>query len=509
MVRIYNVDSLKTFDNLAVFHHGTATVQVPPGHYEALCFFVTNSLVTEAMDPQFTVASSTSVRLDARRATSRVSVSTPKPASDTVMQVGFGRRDALGQVAPYGFIGSGRMAFKVQPVTSRVSIGQLYYYVYTRRLSPARVNQAYSYDLEFPVTGRVPVRQHYTARASSLASVAATYPADRAGQRSLDTRAGALAWESSVLSADLALITPARRTEYYTASPAVTWAGVHYQVWIVKAPATLGEIDSSWVSYRPGEKSSATWAGQPQHPRLLENKIFIGRTYCPACLSGTTLDLLVFPYADNTPAHRGYPDAAGAGPHLTESQSYDVYADGRRVSKGTGFFQESVTLPGGTRTLSIDYDTVRSAPYFTLSTRADTRWTVPTRTIPLPHGWYCTLANQTNCAVLPLLFADYRLPVNLLGQLRPGRVTASVAVSHLAAAAIGVRSVRVSVSFDGGSSWKRAFVVRAGRGRYALAFSVPVAARTDGFGAIRLKATDAGGGTLRQTVRRAFAVVPR
>jgi hypothetical protein len=422
------------------------------------------------------------------------------------MEVGFGRRDALGQVAPYGFIGGGRMAFKVQPVTSRVSIGTLYYYVYTRRLSPPRAKTAYSYDLEFPTTGTVPVRQHYAVKASSLASVAATYPADRAGQRSLDTRAGALAWESGVLSVDLALITPARRTEYYTASRAVTWAGVHYQVWIVKPPAALGEINSSWVNYRPGEKSSATWAGQPQHPRLLENKLFIGRTYCPACLSGTTLDLFVFPYADNTPAHRGYPDAAGTGPHLRESQSYDVYADGRPVIKGTGFFQRSVTLPGGTRALRIDYDTVRSAPYFTLSTRAETRWTVPARTVPLPHGWYCTLANQTNCAVLPLLFADYRLPVNLLGQLRPGRVHASIAVSHLAAAAIGVRSVRVAVSFNGGSSWRRAFIAPTGRGRYAVAFTVPVAPRTDGFGAIRLKATDAEGGTFRQIIRRAFAV---
>jgi hypothetical protein len=242
---------------------------------------------------------------------------------------------------------------------------------------------------------------------------------------------------------------------------------------------------------------------------LLENKIFVGRTYCPACLSGTTLDLLVFPYSDNTPTHRAYPDAVGAGSHLRESQSFDVYADGREVSKGTGFFQESVTLPSRTSELRIDYDTVRSAPYFTLSTRADTRWTVPARTFPLPHGWYCTEANQTNCTVLPLLFADYGLPVNLLGQLRPGRVIASVALGHLAAAAIRVKSARVSVSFDGGASWKRATVTVLRPGRYAVSFTVPAAARTDGFGAIRLTSTDADGGTLRQTIQHAFAVVAR
>jgi hypothetical protein len=510
VVLVYNVDSLKTFDGSAVFENGTATVRVPPGHYEALCFFVTRSVAAEAMDPQFTVSGNTSVTLKARSATSRVSVTTPKPASNTVLEVGFGRRDALGQVAPYSLIAGGRMAMKVAPVASRVTVGKLYYYVYTRRFSPARAKTSYTYDLEFATTGKVPADEHYTVKASSLASVASRYPAERRDQQALDTRVGALSWESDVLSVDRTLVTPTRRTEYYTASRAVTWADLYDQVWILKARAILGQLDSSWVNYRPGEKLSATWGGQTQHPRLLQQKIFIGHTYCPACISGTTLDLLVFPYSDNAPTHRGYPDAVGAGPHLRESQSFNVYADGKEVARGTGFLQESVALPSGTKDLRIDYDTARSAPYFTLSTRAETRWTVPTTTTAaLPRGWYCTEANQTDCGVLPLLSADYDLPVNLLGQLRPGRVAASVAVSHLAAAAIRVRSVRVWVSVDGGTSWKRATVTATRRGHYAVSFTVPVTAKTDGFGAIRLKATDARGGTLRQTVQHAFAVAAR
>jgi hypothetical protein len=506
LVLIYNVDSLKAFDGHAVFESGTATVQVPPGHYEALCVFAGPTVAAETMDPQFTVSGNTSVTLDARRARSLVTVATPSPATNTVMQVGLGRRDALGQVAPYGLIGGGRTAMKVQPFTSGVTVGKLYYYVYTRRFSPAGAHVSYTYDLEFPTTGKVPADEHYTAKASGLAAVASTYPAERPHQRSLDAHAGALSWESDALSVDLPLMTPARRTEYYTASRAVMWADLYYQVWLLKARAMLGQLDSSWVSYRPGERLSAAWGGQPQRPRLLEHKIFIGRTYCPACISGSTLDLLVFPYSDDTATHRGYPDASGAGPHLTESQSFDVYADGTEVNKGTGFMQASVTLPSGTRDLRIDYDTVRSAPYFTLAARADTRWTARARTTALPRGWYCTQANQTNCAVLPLLLANYDLPVNLLGQLPRGRVAASLAVSHLAAAAIPVTSVRMSVSFDGGRSWNKATVTATRHGHYRVRFTVPAPARTDGFGAIRLKATDADGGTLRQTIQHAFAV---
>ena len=53
-----------------------------------------------------------------------------------------------------------------------------------------------------------------------------------------------------------------------------------------------------------------------------------------ACRNGSTLDLLAFPFSDSSPLHRSYPDGAASG--LTESESYDVYADGIEAAKGTG-----------------------------------------------------------------------------------------------------------------------------------------------------------------------------
>jgi hypothetical protein len=62
------------------------------------------------------------------------------------------------------------------------------------------------------------------------------------------------------------------------------------------------------------------------------------------------------------------------------------------------------------------------------------------------------------------------------------------------------------VSFNGGTSWRKATATAEGNGQYAVSFTVPAAASTDGFGAIKISAADAYGGTLSQTIQHAFAV---
>jgi len=278
-------------------------------------------------------------------------------------------------------------------------------------------------------------------------------------------------------------------------------------VFISSSFTLLSEFDSSWRSYQPGESYPTTWGGQPEHPRLLQTDLYLNQVYCPACLAGNTLDLLAFPFGDNSPEHRSYPD--GSVPGLSESESYDVYADGVPVTQGSGFLQKKVTVPAGTHQLRIDYNTTRSSPDLTLSTSAATSWTVSTAAPAgaLPRGWYCDFSNHTNCTVLPLLTADYALPVNMLGQLPSGPVSAGIDVSHLAGATdVAVTSLSLQVSFNGGASWQNATVVSQGSGRYAVSFTVPAAAATDGFGALKLHATDAYGGSLSQTIQHAFAV---
>jgi hypothetical protein len=510
LVIVYNVDSLQKYAGQADFVNGKAKISVPKGHYAAICFFYnfTTGAVSGVTLPTFTVSGDDSaVTVDARTATSPVSVSTPRPASPAITEVAIGRADKAGDTGSYSFLGSGATSFTVTPVTSHVSVGQLYYYVYSRLFSPSSAKTPYSYDVEFPSYGAIPVSQAYTASPAGLATFRSSYPADHSGTPGLETRFGALPWQEVLFGDDLTITTPMQRTEYYSALPDLAWEGVYYTVFSSSPFELLGELDSSWTSYQPGTSSSVTWGGQPQQPRLLQQPLFVGQPICPACVNGSTLNLLVFPYSDNSADHRGYPDGTVSG--LTEAQNYDVYADGVPVTKGTGFLQKKVTLPAGAKNLRIDYDTTRSSADLTLSTSVNTRWTVRTGAPQgaLPSGWDCDLTGHTKCTVLPLMYANYDLPGNMLGQLPAGAATAGVSVGHLAGATdVAVTSLTASVSYNGGTSWRKASVTAEGNGQYAVSFTVPAAAATDGFGALRLSATDAYGGTLSQTIQHAFAV---
>jgi hypothetical protein len=509
LVVVYNVDNLLKYSGAADFNNGQTKVSVPVGQYSAICFFYnyTTGAVSAVTLPQFSVSADTSVTLDARTATSPVSVSTPQPATPAVTEVAVGRADRLGQTGSDSFLGSGQTAFSVTPVSSSVTAGQLYYYVYSRLFSPATASSAYTYDVEFPSYGSIPADQAYVAQPGELAAVSSSYPATQANQTALDARFGALPWQEFLFASDVEFTTPLQRTEYYTALPGLSWAGVYYAVFSPSPFELLGQFDSSWVTYQPGTSSSTVWGGQPEHPRLLQTPLFVDQVYCPACLNGDTLNLLVFPFSDNDPNHRSYPD--GSTPGLTESESFSVYADGVEVAKGTGFLQQKVTLPANDQVVAVNYDTTRSSSVLTQSTATATTWTVRTAAPEgaLPQGWYCDLEQHTKCGVLPLMYADYDLPLNLLGQLAPGSVTAGIDVGHLAGAAeVAVKTLDVSVSFDGGTSWRKATVTAQGDGRYAVSFTVPAAASTDGFGAIKVSATDAYGGTFAQTIQHAFAV---
>jgi hypothetical protein len=80
-------------------------------------------------------------------------------------------------VASLSFSQVKQTPFTVQPFTSGVTVGQLYYYVYSRRYSPSihggtprrEPKTHYSYDVEFPSTGTVPGPHDRAASSSACA----------------------------------------------------------------------------------------------------------------------------------------------------------------------------------------------------------------------------------------------------------------------------------------------------------------------------------------------------
>lgn len=508
---VYNIDNMQKYAGFVFFNRGIAKVSVPQGHYTAFGFFYdfSTGIARSVMLPQFTVNGDTTVTVDSRDATSPVTIRTPKPADPQTLAVELARSDRLGNLGSYAFLGGGSTQFYVQPVPRAPRIGQLHYFVYARMFSPEGVNPAYTYDVKFPSDDVIPVAQNYVATPATLASVASTYTATHPDQQALDTRFAFLPWEQFGFGEDVQFTEPTYRVEYYTARPDLTWQALLFSVFDPRQFYLLGGYQSAWRTYEPRTRLATTWGGgQPIHPVLLQTDLFPGQVVCPACVSGSTLDLLAFPFGDQDPQHFGFPDYGP--PSLHESMSYAVSADGRSLASSGGMLDAEVTLPASYHRLLIDYTTYRSSPDFTLSTSVRTRWTVrgnaPVEA--LPSGWLCTYrTSSTACGVLPLMTNSYQLPANDLGQLASGRTHGSVTIGHLAGAAgVVVTSLTVDVSFDGGATWGPASVTSRGSGNFGVTFTVPTAGRTNGYGAIRVSAKDALGGTFDQTIKQAFAI---
>jgi hypothetical protein len=503
-VLVYNVDDVRKYAGFAIFNKGIAKVSVPAGHYGADAFFFERdaNVSRQSFLPQFSIRGDATVALDARKATTPVTASTPKPAAPALKTITYGRFDASGSGLIGDTSGGPDTAMFVQPVTKPVTVGGLHYAAKLRAIGPD-----YSYDLVFPSEGTIPVRQHYVVRAADLATVDSSYPASHTEQRSMDYHTAFLPWQQFAFVTGVEFTTPTRRTEYYTARPDVTWNAIYVSDFSDEHPY-LGMYVTGARTYEPGTTDATTWGGAAGHPRLTEQSVSLrgSNTVCPACVSGSRLDVLGYPFGDNAADHAGYPDDPTPG--LTEALRYGIYADGQEVATDTTPLDTDTTLPDGTRTLRIDYDTARTSADFQLSTDVKTRWTVPTSapTGALPDGWVCAdHANPpTDCRVLPLITSSYDLPVNLLGQLRPGAATASLNLGHLAAAnAVAFTSAKVKVSFDDGKTWRSVSTTAHDPGRYGLSFKVPTGAR---FGALQVSARDAFGGTFTQTIQHAFAI---
>jgi hypothetical protein len=106
------------------------------------------------------------------------------------------------------------------------------------------------------------------------------------------------------------------------------------------------------------------------------------------------------------------------------------------------------------------------------------------------------------------LVLTYDLPVDLLNRAPSGRpFTFELTARPAAPSASQARSARVEYSVDDGATWRQAdYVRKLGDGRFKVGVRHPALAATSGFVSLRVSAEDKTGGTVTQTVDRAYSL---
>ena len=323
---------------------------------------------------------------------------------------------------------------------------------------------------------------------------------------------------------------PECQTQYFSAGPGCDLAELRYNEsnlatssrGAARATATSGSLPV------PASRPSA-WNRFPLHPqpdvpapagslgRILPLQPVGSPDRRHADPDGST------PFSDNTPGHLG----AGFMRRATApaaTGSYQVDQDGVRIAHGriasgsAGNGIPAVRLSPRPSRLSFTLNAARSQLGSRCPPAATTVWTWRSSRRPhaaLPPSWYCAIGVPhqpfrllRRCAVQPLLTLDYQVrgDSSLTGlDAGPARQVINLAVGHLQLARGRDHRGRArgcpSTTGRPGAGCRSTAL---GGGHFRIAFSAPAGVDVT----LRVTAADAAGGSIRETILRAYEVQP-
>jgi hypothetical protein len=517
-VILMNTDNARAFTAQLFSYQGIARVAVPAGNYAAISLdFLfdpqANTLRTNLVSEDgITVPATGTVpaaTVDERTATSPVSFTTQRPATQAGGYVQLQRTDAHGFNVDVTLFGGGSGSTYVSP-EAKPAVGALSYTVNWVGQSPATAAGPYRYNL-VETSDHIDANQAYAPADSSLAALQHTI--------NLDPYYGstpALFGSAFVTDSGWAMSgTPAPAgtfTEYVTGG--LRWFS-EMTLPFVFNPANpvfaFGILDDDAVQYDAGQTAARTWAYAPMAPSFGRHPAAASNMFgCQACVGAGNMNVTLGMLGDSNPDTTGI-DFSAAG-------TSQLYWNGQLVSSDIdhlGYVLQN--LPAGPATVRAVFDYDRTASGVTQSTNTHTDVTIPysgqdDASMTLPSGTRCVPAELANtpsapCQILPALTLNYQL--NALTNANTSHSPMQnlvLHVGHLSYGGVGssahIDSAQVSVSFDNGTTWQDV-ATHGNNGNYNAHWSNPAPGSPV---ELRVTATDCLGGSITQTVTNPYTV---
>ena len=520
IVIVSNADNLNAFThgNQQTFRRGIARFLVPAGHYFALAWFTTARWVRQVVLPQFTVRRATTVRMPERAASSKVSFTTPRPAAPRLTGLWLKRTSTRGGDEWFASLSPGRQPQWANPTPARPTAGTLRAYTTGQLFSPrAAAGHPYVYNLDFAGPAGIMPAQHWTARPASLAAVTNRYYSAVRMPGTWSTF-GVFAAQDlgfALFGEPWSFTLPQTQIQYFSAGPALIWAEEYGDS---DYGLCCGDI-GAYTTLRPGQQLTHDWNAYPLHPqpnrRLLHGPLAARFPELQSSVSdfrtGNLLNVDSGPFSDN------YPGDIATGPQLAPgnriTEPYAIYQNGRRIARGNlagATTAPAVRVSGRPSAIRFVLTARETSPLLPLSPASQTTWTWHTRRDPgatIPSAWTCyaglTVATR-HCAVQPEITLDYHIAgLSLRGTTRPGPQAIGLDISHIQLgghAPITRTSARISL--NSGQTWQRPRVTALGPGRFRITFTAPARATVT----LRVHASDSAGGSITETILRAWAI---
>ncbi|WP_165914523.1 S8 family serine peptidase [Streptomyces sp. AcE210] len=350
------------------------------------------------------------------------------------------------------------------------------------------VNESrYAYAGEWDFNNGIPSDLRVTARANQFAKVVDRYHTDgdaRIGYQSLH------AWGPFPMTsfrASTFLQQGEVRDDYILAADSAT-----YQQVVVASTDYNADMRETIRGYRPGQVSENDWWGPAMHT---------GRATDFACNYCRTDAGTVFQ------PHVG---GDGESDHYLRggrASTWAYYRDGERIPVGGAIFVPEKA------TYRFDNDSVRSKDYegVTLGSKVHTEYTFESSapTEAAVKDCVTMVAKATKCEALPVVLLDYGMKADLLNRADADEdygVTIDAARSKGYTGSTDVAGAKLSVSYDGGATWKDVKVSRKDGNTFRAEYKHPELSATNGFVSLRTEVWDAAGNRTKQEITKAYAL---
>ncbi|WP_020580419.1 S8 family serine peptidase [Actinopolymorpha alba] len=349
----------------------------------------------------------------------------------------------------------------------------------------------YLYDVMQVSRGQVPNQIVHTVSDRNSATISTQYHEPGGESWSKEQRFGWRPWQDTAINQYQRVVkTPLTREEVVSADG--TWwqhRVKHYYSWDNMNPLP-GGMTQAPQRYKAGQKLNEQWYApvvRPAIPRGVE-----GLT---SYRTGDTLRIRIPEFADSGAGHYGY--AEGDLGSLPDEGSAKLYRNGELLAEDA-FAWGDFPAGGASGDYRLDLTISRTSADWAFSTRTDTSW-----------AFGSSRPASGAQPLLPLLQLDYGVPTDLTNKAASGR---ALPIDLTARHQDGLRGPSVTrmaawVSYDDGASWSTVEAVTSkGGGRYGAVVKHPALSRTNGYVSLRVRAEDAAGNSVTQTVLRAYGL---
>lgn len=506
-VTLINTDDGRKYNGSLFLQNGQARASVPLGNYSLIAeddvFDPTASTLSIKLltVPDFTVTTNKQQEsLDFRSATTVPSISTPRPASESALNLEWARMVPQGGTS-YGFLADSTVSFAVAPAAAPKHGTAEWETQWT--LDGTAPGNPYRYDASYLDSGAIPANQHRVVTAAEQATVASRFHSDRKHGAAFG-RSAFYPFDDFIFTALFPATAPLARTDYLVAPPAANWLDVYIGAPTDQDPFN-GFVSDQPRYYPPGSTQRIDWLGGPLAPGIPQPTDRSSFYFCSACRSEDQLAVFFAPIVDSTPGHAGTFDAPDA---TTTVGTFSLYRNGTLLTSENNSAGDIVDVPSGPATYTAVAETWAGRSGFTRSTHAVTTLTFRSAAGAggaLPGTWACPVGGAT-CTVLPVLSASVPLPTDITDTMPLGSSTFTFTVAPSAGAPpVTVPSATLSISTDGGHTYRSVPVTALGGNRFSATITHP-ASDAGKLVTVRVAGADTAGDALAETVDDAYAV---